>query len=213
MTESQWQADGFAILCNTQGVVLDVPYQTLPIDRQLVPGVSFAFLFHENSIEKAVRFLASAREQDVSEHCSLNISLAGNVLPVFVSSHRTPEGLRIMGALSEPSLIRLCSTLPESAPGLLPLSAAPLLENQDPPAAITPPLDADLFEEFSRLNNEFANAQCGNQRSARVAARHIAEHHGRSRRHRPDGPYQVHKPDGTETYPMDRRPSNWTPIA
>src|SRR5689334_20521323 len=149
---------GIALLCDAQGVVLEVVRNELDLGDRLAQGRPFTDIVDDESLEKARLFLSTLRYQGAAFNWELNVEQDGRILTLHFAGGRVGERTLIVGATSPSAAARVYEELMtinseqmnalRSAVKDLYLQVRHWQER-----------DSEIYEEFSRVNNELANAQ------------------------------------------------------
>lgn len=145
-----------ALLCDINGVLRQIIYDGLEA-RQFVPGQPFESALDSGSIEKGREFLNTVRAKGAAFDWEMNLVVAERIKSIHFSASTTADGIFIAGAKTRSGIIRVYeqfihiedSPSGESAPKGGP-GRAPSLQSD---------VDGELYDEFTRLNNELVTAQ------------------------------------------------------
>ena len=149
---------GIALLCDAQGIVLEVVRDELGLGERLVPGQSFTDIADGESLEKARLFLATLRYQGAAFDWELNVDLGERISVLHFAGGRIGERTLIVGATSPSAAARVYEELMKiNSEQMNALRSA--VKDLYLQVRHWQERDSHIYEEFSRVNNELANAQ------------------------------------------------------
>jgi signal transduction histidine kinase len=146
------------LLCDAQGVVLEVVRNELDLGDRLAPGRPFTDIIDDESLEKARLFLSTLRYQGAAFNWELNGELDGRILTLHFAGGRVGERTLIVGATSPTAAARVYEELMQiNSEQMNALRSA--VRDLYSQVRQSQERDSQIYEEFSRVNNELANAQ------------------------------------------------------
>ncbi len=143
-----------ALLCNKQGVILNVLKNDVGLDA--APGRLFVRLVDEASRSKALDFLLGIQTQGALRSWEINVPLAGRLTTLYFSGGQVGDQILIVGASNGQVAMRLYEEMMSICN-----EQANMLRAAAKASAATPPVGSDtyLYDEISRLNNELVAMQ------------------------------------------------------
>lgn len=148
---------GLALLCDDDGLVLDVVRDDLGLGAEIV-GRLFTLVVDRGSMSKALSFLTELREEGAAFNWELNIPLQGEVQTLHVAGSRVDEKILVVAAANGKEMLALYEEMMrignEQANAL-----RKALKGQVEAEKLSADRDAGLYDEISRLNNELGVKQ------------------------------------------------------
>jgi len=152
-------AEGLAVACDAGGLITEVIADGLGLAGHVRPGSDFSELFDYSCAEKAAAFLAELRRRGAAFNWELVARERGGRLPALhFAGVASGDGFLVVGARSRSGVARVYEELLGAGGGRAEGPRADL-GDLSARAREQSELDADFFEELSRLNNELAAAQ------------------------------------------------------
>jgi signal transduction histidine kinase len=144
---------GFAVLCDTGGVVRQVIYDGLGA-VSLEPGRPFESALDCASDEKCEAFLDAVREKGAAYDWEMNVPAGGRIRLLRFSGSMTADGLFIAGAATRAGITRIYERYVH-------VDVTPTSESSSasPHGLSRADVEGELYDELSRLNNELVTAQ------------------------------------------------------
>lgn len=141
---------GIALLCDSQGVIVDVLRNPPDLEISARPGMLFTRLAAAGSLARALTFLATVRSQGVVFDQEINISADGQIKTLHFVGRQLDEQILIVGSQNKGSMRHLYEEM--------------ILINNEQTNALRSALkemtqNDNIYDEISRLNNELMTAQ------------------------------------------------------
>ncbi len=189
---------GIAILCNMDGVIIEVLRDE--VWDNLKPGRSFSQIVDGASNDKAKLFLNEIRSRYAAFNWEMNVSVRGQIISLYFGGGMVGDELLVVGTPSSASVTMKFyeEMMRINNEQMNALRSA--MKNQSLLSRSQEGANRHLYEEFARLNNELVNLQ-------RELARRNRDLRTERERYRvvselmSDYAYALHvQPDGTVTY-------------
>lgn len=149
---------GIALLCNTQGAILQVIRDDLGIADRAVPGQPLTLLVDRGNLWKALDFLVELQTQGAVHDWELNVPIADQVTTLHVTGVVVDDQMWIVGARTSNGVLQLYEELMQSNGE--PMDALKTaVEGQTKLVRAKAERDSALYDEITRLNNELVNLQ------------------------------------------------------
>lgn len=147
-----------AFQCSLDGVILRVLREDLQLPPRFRPGATIADVVEEQSAERAREFCTAARERGTAFAWALTVSVAAQPTALHFAGVAQGDHLVVMAARSADALTdaedELVLMNNEQTDALCSAFEEPSLHERRQTVR-----DRHLYDDLSRLNNEFANLQ------------------------------------------------------
>ena len=156
---------GLAILCDSEGHIIEVLYDQLGLSDQIHPGTAFSSIVDEASSGKADLFLETLHQQGLALNWELNVPMHTPPIPLLFAGTDLGDTRLILGSASYQNILRLFEELSkinsEQVNAFRNVMKRLTMQDrlqQDQPSD---PLDSttNLYNELSAVNNQLANTQ------------------------------------------------------
>ncbi len=158
LDESSSSPSGIALLCDAEGIVLEIVRDELGLADLMPVGRSFTLLVDRESIGKALNFLLEVRTEGAAFDWELNVPIGGGMKVLHFGGAVVDEHLLIVAAATTNGVVQLYEDLMrignEQANAL-----RTALKEQSNLARVQVERKNVFYDELSRLNNELANLQ------------------------------------------------------
>ena len=156
--DKQEQKPGIALLCDPQGTIREVLYDTLGVSESKLVGKPLTQLINRGSLDKLLNFLVELRKYNATFDWEMNVQVRDKILPLHFVGILKGEQMLVVGAQACEDILALNEDML-------------LMENEevnalrmaikDKSAFIAEHVrrDADIYDEVSRLNNELVALQ------------------------------------------------------
>lgn len=152
------ETTGIALLCNSQGVVLEVLHDELGIDERVSPGQPWSVVVDRGSLKKALNFLVELRQRGVVFDWEMNVLHDGEPITLHFVGAKLDDHLLIVGARSSNGVMALYEEMMrisnEQANVLRSTTKEHAAQSRDRAER-----DNELYNEISRLNNDLVAMQ------------------------------------------------------
>jgi len=149
---------GIALLCNPEGVIVEVLQDELGIGERVSPGHPWTGLLDRGSLRKALNFLVELRGQGTVFDWEMNVPHGDRLIPLHFVGIDLDSGLLIVGAKSSNGVMELYEEMMRisnaQANALREVTKA-----QSERARAREEHDGELYEQITRLNNELVAMQ------------------------------------------------------
>jgi signal transduction histidine kinase/ActR/RegA family two-component response regulator len=148
---------GVAFVCTPEGRILHAVRDELGLFAQAHPASTLASLVDKNSAPTAQRLLAVLNERGAAFNWQMTVNVAGSPALMFFAGTALAGQLLVVAATSLSGVARISEELRptgEAEPDRR-FAPAELRPRESGPAA----RDRHLYDELSRVNNEFANLE------------------------------------------------------
>lgn len=149
---------GLVVLCNPDGTLRRLLRDDIGLGEAFVPDRALTSILDVGSFHKGLNFLAALRAGQVRDEWELHILVRGTPRPMHVVGGATPDGLVVIATSSRQHLERVCAEIAETAEELTEVSRQCIQTGgwrTDP----TRTSEEALYEDFTRVYNDFANLQ------------------------------------------------------
>jgi signal transduction histidine kinase len=157
MSSSQ-QAAGIALLCDPQGLIVEVLHDSLGLTNSVQPGRPFTKIVEPTGLGKALSFLAELRARNAAFDWELNVLTAGKIATLYFAGIGVDKNLLIIAAPTSSAVPQLCEELMRINHEQANVLRQAFKERSDLARAQSEQAPA-LYDELSRLNNELVNLQ------------------------------------------------------
>ncbi len=144
------QAQGFAILCDAHGNLLEVLSDAFGLGAALQPGMPFTRLAGRGALAKALSFLNEINSQGAAFDWEINLTLAGQVKTLHLTGSLVKDTKLIVGAENGKIGLKLFEEMMQ-------------INNEQTNALRVAykeqARDYNQYDEISRLNNELVSMQ------------------------------------------------------
>jgi signal transduction histidine kinase len=154
---SDGQPSGIALLCDAQGVIVQVLRNDLDLPNA-GPGQLFLRILDPGSWHKALSFLAEIKAQGAAFDWELNVAQPEQAVTLHFAGGVVGEGVLMVGAANG----RFAAELYEALTAICNAQTNQLraaLQERSQMARAHAELDSSLYDEISRLNNELVAMQ------------------------------------------------------
>lgn len=155
---SEDQPAGIALLCDPQGLLLEVLHDGLGLTEQVQAGRPFTQVIEPTGLGKALSFLAELRARGATFDWELNVPFAEAIATLYFTGVVTDDKLLIVAASTRSAVPQLCEDLlrinQEQGNALRQAfkERSDLARSQSEQSSVH-------YDELSRLNNELVNLQ------------------------------------------------------
>lgn len=150
---------GFVILCDANGVTLDILLDRIGIARVLKPGQPLALVFDTASVEKSLDFLRAVKQEGAAFDWELNLNIHDDITVVFFVGGMVDENILVVGSSSRNGInLRFYEEIMrinhEQVNGLRAMMKSRSLEQSTGDR-----LEIPYYHEFMEFNNRLINTQ------------------------------------------------------
>jgi signal transduction histidine kinase len=103
----QSQKQGIALLCDTQGFVKEVLFNSIRPDHKLIPQQPWTTLLAQGNINKALNFLLQVQEERHISNWELNVTLEEGIKTFHFAGTHLEDDILIVGSQSNQGLTEL----------------------------------------------------------------------------------------------------------
>jgi signal transduction histidine kinase len=144
------EPNGFVLLCDSNGNLVEVLHDSLGLQLTEKTGHPFPILAGRGGMEKALFFLAEINEKGTAFDWQVNINWGDQGGTVHVTGSKQGETILIVGAETKQAMQALYAEMASSSDGSTSAMQALIQKSQR---------DDHLYDEISRLNNEIIAMQ------------------------------------------------------
>ena len=152
------ESAGFALRCDSQGIVREIVRDGLGLDVAVGPGVPFTRVVDRQSFEKALSFLVDLRACGAAFQWEMNVALEGRLTALHFAGAKLGEELLIVGARTAGEIMETYENLARlNSQQATALRA--MVKAHGEGSHVRAERDSELFDEISRLTNELVTLQ------------------------------------------------------
>jgi signal transduction histidine kinase len=155
---SDTPAEGIALLCDENGLLLEVLHDRLGLTMEAQLGRPFTQVIEPTGLGKALSFLAEVRSRGAAFDWELNVLPAGQIPTLYFTGVVTDKDLLIVAVRTSNTVPQLCEELMrinhEQANAL-----RQAFKERGELARARAERTSGLYDDLSRLNNELVNLQ------------------------------------------------------
>ncbi|HKY04026.1 MAG TPA: histidine kinase dimerization/phospho-acceptor domain-containing protein, partial [Blastocatellia bacterium] len=158
MIDAKSQAQGVALLCDQNGVILQTVRDEIGFGDRVAEGQSFIALVDGASVEKALSFMVELRSEGAAFDWVMNVEFGDRITGMHFAGGAVGGRFLIVGATSSSEVARYYEELvqinSEQVNALRSATKETAVEARE-----WADRDHALYDELSRLNNELATMQ------------------------------------------------------
>lgn len=149
---------GVALLCDHEGIVLEVAHNTLKVAESDLAGKGFPVLVATSGFHKALSFLIELKTRHAAYDWEFHLTLGATITLVYCSGLRLDDRLLILLAETRPAVRLLADAIMQGDDVLAELARRAVAERPD---SARPRLanEAELYDQMTAMNNELVTLQ------------------------------------------------------
>jgi signal transduction histidine kinase len=149
---------GMAVVCDLEGVILEVLRDELDLGDRLAPGRSLSTLVDRGSVLKSLNFLVAVKTHGAAFDWQISVRVSGEIQPLSFAGAVSDGKLTVVAAKTADGLEKLVEQLLKMGNEQINALRSAMKDRSDL-AREQARRESALYDELSRLNNELSNLQ------------------------------------------------------